>query len=383
MSVGIYDMDMSTYTIVPFNLEAMKLSAYYKKKREIVILAPSFTPEKNTQFFVRKDYNDGNFPRRMQNYKNVDYGGLAFTDNVYFPLPEEIEKMKPDTSLYTNMEKAFLNSGVADRKKIFQNQMNGEHGRLSLDGKTIWDGYMKQFNYLPAARDLILHDYDLGAIDGGFEEVKKLLSKARTDGWATKIGMKFPVQISEGRELLNWSSLNPNRTFYSIQFNGIVDDDSWYEYITRCKQRSIYFNLEYNITGNNMTQSYLCGEGLRRILRQVILARSQRINFSLKYIDSFFFDERWENVILLMQYYLTSMTNKAAAIYFNSLPVDTVFDFARKTSNTPDKRYGGKCLTKTQIRQTFQFLRENNYPLFQDLYELNLNRLQEEKHDWI
>ena len=47
MSVGLYDMDMATYTLVPFNLELMKLSAYYKKKREVVILSPIFTPERH------------------------------------------------------------------------------------------------------------------------------------------------------------------------------------------------------------------------------------------------------------------------------------------------------------------------------------------------
>ena len=43
MSVGMYDMDMATYTLVPFNLELMKLSAYYKKKREVVILSPFYS----------------------------------------------------------------------------------------------------------------------------------------------------------------------------------------------------------------------------------------------------------------------------------------------------------------------------------------------------
>ena len=55
MSIGIMDADMATYTLVPFNLEAMKLSAYYKKRGEIVILSPSFTPEKNSKFFYPKD----------------------------------------------------------------------------------------------------------------------------------------------------------------------------------------------------------------------------------------------------------------------------------------------------------------------------------------
>ena len=30
MSVGIMDADISTYLLVPFNLEVMKMSAYYK-----------------------------------------------------------------------------------------------------------------------------------------------------------------------------------------------------------------------------------------------------------------------------------------------------------------------------------------------------------------
>ena len=38
------DADISAYTLVPFNLEVMKLAAYYRKNKEIVILAPSFTP---------------------------------------------------------------------------------------------------------------------------------------------------------------------------------------------------------------------------------------------------------------------------------------------------------------------------------------------------
>lgn len=47
MSIGIMDADMSEYILVPFNLEVMKLSAYYKRRGEVVILAPGFTPERH------------------------------------------------------------------------------------------------------------------------------------------------------------------------------------------------------------------------------------------------------------------------------------------------------------------------------------------------
>ena len=113
--------------------------------------------------------------------------------------------------------------------------MTAEHCRLSLDGKTIWDEHPRQFSCLAAARNLMLHDYDLGAIDGSFEVVSDILKRARTDGWATKIGMKFPIQVRDGQTLLNWSSLNSNSTFYSLRFNGVMDNDTFNEWVGVCR----------------------------------------------------------------------------------------------------------------------------------------------------
>lgn len=383
MSIGIYDMDMSTYIIVPPNLEAMKLASYYKKNKEIVILTTSFNPDRHQKFFLRKDYDDGIYPKKMQTYKNLEYGGFAFTNNIYKPLPEEIEICKPDTSIYEKMETAFMNSGVGDRKKIFQNIINSEHGRISLDGKTIWPNYMKQFKYLPTSRNLMLHDFDLGAIDGGFEEVEYILSKARRDGWATKIGMKFPVNVYNGQDLQRWASLNPNRTFYSIRYNGIVDYDSWERYILQSRYTGVYINLEYNITGGGITEKELISSGLRRIFRQVILSRSRRIHFSLKYMDNFFSDSKWERVVDFFQFYLSSLTSEKAARYYKAMVNDTAFDFAKHIMEKPYKTYGEKAIGREEAREIFNFIRENNYPLFQDLYECNFKRLQEGENDWI
>jgi hypothetical protein len=176
----------------------MKLSAYYKKKREVVILSPSFTPERHQKFILRKDFDDGNFPIGLEKIPNLEYGGYAFSNGIYRPLPPEIEMLHPDTSLYDNMEKTIIAAKGRDQRKIFQNMMEAEHCRLSLDGKTIWEDYPKQFKFLKTARNLMFHDFDLGAIEGGFEEVQKLLNRARTDGWATRVGMKFPVTCTKG-----------------------------------------------------------------------------------------------------------------------------------------------------------------------------------------
>lgn len=376
MSIGIMDADLSTYLLVPFNLEVMKLSAYYKKKGEIVVLSPSFAPDRNTKFIYRKDYNDGEFPAGLTRAPNVEYGGLAFSNNIYKPLPAEIERVQPDTHIYEKAESIIMSAPGRGRekKKIFQNMMTAEHCRLSLDGRTIWDEHPRQFKFLAGARNLMLHDYDLGAIDGSFEVVSKILQRARTDGWATRIGMKFPVQVSDGQALNNWSSLNSNSTFYSLRFNGVMDDDSFNEWVGRCKERAVYSQMEYHITAPWYEPNDFIENLLPKIFRQVIISRSYRVFFSLKYDEGFFPDRRWEDVIRLFNYYHNSFSNEPQSRYYNMIADDTMFDFAKNCQVSP-RAYYGEVLNINQIRELFAFVRESNYPLFKDFYECTAEKL--------
>ena len=375
MSVGIMDADLSTYVLVPFNLECMKLSAYYKKKGEIVILSPSFTPERNTKFFYRKDYNDGEFPPNLINTPNVEYGGLAFSNNKYYPLPLEIEKMKPDASLYQKAAGLILGDMSQRRQKIFRNMMEAEHCRISLDGKTVWPDYPRQFISLPSARNLMLHDYDLGAIEGGFETVQRILSRARHDGWATKVGMKFPVQTHDGQSLLNWSSLNTNSTFYSLRYDGVIDDDAFLEWVGRIRQKAVFNQIEYNVTASRYTENHFIEHLLPKIFRQVIISRSYYVFFTLIYDDDFFTDKRWCDVLRLFNYYHNSLSNIPQTGYLAQISEDTLFDFAKASDKAPRWWYQGKAMSKDEIRETFAFVRENHPSLFTDFYECNAKKL--------
>lgn len=375
MSVGLYDMDMATYTLVPFNLELMKLSSYYKRRGEIVVLSPSFSPERHKNFFLRKDYDDGKYPPNLTKISNVQYGGLAFSNNIYHPLPIEIETCKPDPLIYERMENSILNTTSAQREKIYKNMMEAEHCRISLDGKTIWEDYPKQFKYLAGARNIMFHDFDLNAIDGGYEEVVKIMSKARTDGWATRLGMKFPVQVSTGQDLLNWTKFKPNSTFYSLRYNGVIDDDSFKDFIGINKERSIYSQLEYYVTASSSTENEFITKYLQQIYHQVIISRSYRVFFTLRYEDGFFFDKNWEKVIDLINYYHNSYKGQPTSNYLRKIPDDTMYNFVIKTSNSPAKFYNGKAMTKDEIREVFAFVREHHYPLFKDFYECNYKSL--------
>ena len=375
MSVGIMDADLAKYVLVPFNLECMKLSAYYKKKGEIVVLSPSFTPERNTKFIYRKDYNDGDFPLGLTVTPNVEYGGLAFSNNKYFPLPLEIERMRPDTSLYERAAGLILGDMSGNRKKIYRNMIEAEHCRISLDGKTVWPDYPRQFHSITSARNLMLHDYDLGAIDGGFETVKYILSRARNDGWATKVGMKFPVQTSDGQSLLNWSSINTNSTFYSLRYDGVIDDDAFLEWVGRIRQKAVFNQIEYHVTSPRYTADHFIENLLPKIFRQVIISRSYYVFFTLIYDDDFFPDKQWCDVLRLFNFYHNSYSGVPQTTFLNKVNEDTLFDFAAASDKMPRHYYRGKAMSKDEIRNTFAFVREKHPSLFTDFYECNAKKL--------
>ena len=375
MSVGIMDADMSAYLLVPFNLEVMKLSTYYKKKGEIVVLSPSFTPHRNTKFIYRKDYDDGDFPRGLLTYNNVEYGGLAFSQNKYQPHPIEIERMKPDASIYSKMESKILGPSTSERRKIYQNMMTAEHCRLSLDGKTIWPDFTCQFRNLKEARNLMIHDYDLGAVADSFDTVKRLLARARTDGWATRVGMKFPIQVSDGQSLLNWATLRANSTFYSVRYNGVIDNDCFTEWVQRDYEKSVYTQMEYHVTDVRYDENHFTTNLLPQILRQVIFSRRYRVSFSLTYDEGYFSDPRWEEVIRLFNFFHSSFLGETEAVYYKKIENDTLFDFAAHTMKRPYGSYGKDAMSIEQVRKIFEFVREHNYPLFKDFYECNARSL--------
>lgn len=374
MSIGIEDADFSKYILVCFNLEAMKLSAYYKKHNELVVLAPGFTPERHTKFFYRKDYDDGSFPRELLTTPNVEYGGLAFTNNKYAPLPEEIERCHPDTSLYERMRPAVMAVQSNEKKKIFNNLIEAEHCRISLDGKTIWPDYARQFHFLPTCRNLIIHDFDLGQVKDSFEVVTDILKHARTDGWATKVGMKFPVQVYNGEDLLKWASLNVNSTFYSVQYNGIIDDNAFMEWIGRNRLHAVYKQMDYVVTHPDYTEEEFTTTLINKLFHQTLIARSFRLFYRIKYDEHFFTDKNWCKVLDLMNLYINSLSGEATAKYLQISYDDTMIDYAKGLLPV-FKHHNVGPFTLQGLRETFEFVREHNYELFKDFYECSARTL--------
>lgn len=363
MSYGLFDADVPTYPYIPFfNLELMKLSAYYKRQKEIVILSPSFLPNHYQHFIFRQDFPGENYP--IIKYKNIEYGGRAFNFSKYHPLPMEIEKMKPDTFLYNKIEPQYQTS--KNKTAAFRRMKKAEHLRLSLDGKTVWSDFESQLKRTSKNVGIIFHDYDLGAIENGYETVIDLLKEFNFYQDGKRIGMKFPVQTNTAEELLKWAAIKPMQHFYSIQYNGVLTFSLIKEFKEVTKHTSSVIQSYHNVTKASTYEKFIT-QDIVELYRQVCFLRTNQVYFSLIYDTDFFQDKRWGRIIQLFNVFLRATKDMKPKTFQRISGYDSMYNFVTKISTY---RYPEEDqFSADELRELFQFVRQNNYELFQMFYE--------------
>ena len=365
MSYGLYDADLPYYPIPFYNLELMKISSYYKRKREIVGLAPSYSPNRYNHFIVRQDFYNPN--TQLFTSANVTYGGRAFDGDEYKPLPLEIEQMKPDISLYGNVNPQLVQGY---NKSALNTMRRAEHVRLSLDGKTIWNDFDKQLRHDSDVYGIIFHDYNLNDVEGAQALIRDNIADwiPRSDG--RRIGMKYPVIVDNQTDLFSWLNFRPMGTYFSLTHKGIIDN-SYIPELAEVFKSSTATNQTSVDVFDGYTNDALISSGLQRILRSIINLRTHRIVFPLIYNENILIDDDWKQVMKLIERYnrhLITVTYRTAAEYFQRVePYETLYSYywaAIRQYHTDDPFY-----TKESIQSIFQFVRENNYNLFKDFYE--------------
>lgn len=363
MSYGMFDGDLVLYPRVPFfNLELMKLSTYYKSKREIVSLAPSFVPQRYTHFLLRQDYfGQQTYPLH---FSNIEYGGRAFDGGVYKPLPVEVEICKPDIDLYNSIKPNFRYSTV-DVGQL-QVMRNAAHIRLSLDGKTVWKDFKRQIPSKNFKSGFIFHDYDLGQIEGARETIQSILDTYTSNKVYQRIGMKFPTQVNTEDELIKWLQFSNMQSYFSLQFNGIPNIsyvEEIAENLTKTKNIQATMNVTYNTTYNKfITQDIV------QILPFISSLRSHNSGMALIYDEHFFVNKRWVEVMDLLQQYCAHIANKINETDYREriARFETFYSYvARRVKYF--KR--ADILPKEKAQRIFQFVREQNYDLFVQFYE--------------
>ena len=362
MSYGLYDADLPYYPIPFYNLELMKLSTYYKRKREIVGLAPNFSPHLYNNFIVRQDF----YNPHMQSWKgkNVEFGGRAFDGDTYKPLPLEIERMKPDISLYSRIEpKAVKGYSVSALSTMHR----AEHIRLSLDGKTIWNDFEQQLRHEKKAYGIIFHDYNLNDIKGARELIEDSIAYWMPSTVGRRIGMKYPVTVNNKEDLLLWLSLQPMNQYFSLTHKGLIDE-SYIPELVEVSQISNAIRQTSVDISNCFTNDQLVNGGIQRIFRNIINLRSYCLIFPLIYNENVLLDDNWKMVMKLILRYNTHLIISAGTEFFHRVePFETLYSYCFGAI----KQYQIKepLLEKESIQKIFQFVRENNYELFKDFYE--------------
>lgn len=363
MSIGIYDEDLARYHAVPFNLEAMKLSSYYKKQNEIVKLTDSFCPEKYTKFFYIKDIADGEYIPNLHKYDNLTYQGMSFTNQHYISMPEDIEKMKPDTFIYVPFQEKYYTT--AKDKRSFSSFLSAQHIRISLDGETVWPNFYCQYNDIRRNKTIFLHDYDITKVSGARDAILTFRNDIKGNNKPGLVAFKFPIRVHTGQQLIDWTGSWTHGTYLPIQICGMIPDEALYEYIHNDSRLNTCRPTEYIVTMNCRDDDDFLIRVLPQIFKQVIFLRMNRKEFSLKYEEGFFSNKVLEKLVILLSSYCGSpvpMTNGKGK-------KDSLFCFCQKLQDY--RRYKNYSIIKDEAREVFQFVREKNYEVFKDFYELH------------
>jgi len=366
-TIGIYDYDFMTYKNVIPNLECAKLYTYFHNHHEIAVLTPRLDPAPYTQFYIRKEYDDGIYPKELF-LPNCIYSGRAFNPDHYEPLDTAIEKTIPNMHLY---DKYFKKFGYTHPEQVlFKRILNCAHIRLSTDEKN-----PKTINQLQRIMStgrytgIIFHDYDLSRIQGAQDIIQQISLTRHYVGKPDvinpyPIGTKFPIQVNNSEELHKWLKIKYIPKLLSIQYNGLIEPSVLNDLCDENKQlaKQIY----YNITSGCSSENDFLMNRLKEIFIQVLFLRRQHIKILLKYDDFLIVTPEVKNFIDLLNCWLSSTWQE------NFLPTaQTLYMFCYRNSKFHYTNWGFKMvkLSVDEIRDAFQFFRETNYEFFKTFYE--------------
>ena len=358
MSIGLFDADFFRYHQTIFNLEIMKMATYYKKKKEITIMAPSFAPERYSYFFYRKDFNDGFFPKELNQYKNLTYGGLAFSNNVYIPMNEEIEQCAPDTSIYDRYKDIFIEDSVSN-KVFFTSLQRGIHFRLSLDGKTVWNNFERQIPRQAKGRVFFLHDYNLNSIPSAAEYIQSIINKYRiSENVKNSLSVKFPIICSDFQSFIKWLNFIFSSVNFKVQYNGMLKDEELVEAAAMLNSGQST-NIIYNPLPAASSKNDFTEEALLKIFKQVLFLYKNQKHFLLTCNDSFLIPDEIKKMFILFTAYGRSFSPQKEPT--------ALFYFAKKLKKR--KLYPHEMIDLSEAIEVFSYVQKNYPELFKLFYE--------------
>lgn len=356
MSYGIYDCDILNGTPM-FNLELMKLSSYYKSKGEIVAYSTRFHPERFTHFIIGKDRIDENFRLPVYEYNNIETIGRFFSPKKYYPMDLAIEKQIPDTYIYHKITNKYKLTR-ADQK-FYISQLEGEHIRLSLNEKDIWDKYESQLYGYNVKHPISIYDYNPSKIENIIDVLKDLVSE-RDKILQRRLLFKFPIRVDSAEEIMQWLQFNyyQNRVVFLIERPPTTED---VDFITKNQEFFQNKNIICDISKNTTYDTFM--KNINTTYRQIYFLRTILRSFSLIYDKGFFQSDTWENFITLLNGFSANYYAQTAK---KRIPAPTLYRYVRQSIHKSNRAAN---LTAEETRNCFVAIAKENYELFKDFYE--------------
>lgn len=355
-TILVYDYDFFHYNTVIPNLECAKYAAWRKKKKDIVVFSPNFNPSMYTKTFFRKEYDDGIYDTAILQ-PSVEYGGRAFSKK-YKPFDLEMERIAPDFEIYRKY-KSFYGKGPA-KEEQFKTVVNATHTRLSLDGQ-----HLEKFPYdrlRPSHPNVILHDYDLAAVEGSFELLEDI-SRRRPSGLPYKIGNKYPINVYNFNELSRWLMLPPMTSSFYIQYNGLFTTDEIVEITNRSflGLRQLIYNVSYNCSDENDFMIRVLPE----FYKQLLFLRSYDIRISLNIDEQFFKTRELKILMRLLNCFHNRKFNEYIRPQERTLYTYCAWSRRAEVETFP---WAHIIVSQQEMRDCFQYIRKHNYEVFDMFY---------------
>ena len=354
MDVGLLDQDALSYPKNFFpNLEIMKLSTYYKKSKNFVSLV--LNPEKIERYnkiILRKNLNDGDYLSSLLLNQKCEYGGLAFSNGIYVSLPEQVENLVPDLSIYNIYFKKILQGKT---NEVLQRRLlDSSFIRLSSDNKTCNLDYLKGLIGHGTKSENVVYIYDLNLLN--IQKSQEIIDNLPL-GRVQKVRFVYPQYSEDFPVVESWSKKRWNHTKNRIIYNKPFMTKEFKEICCKSKE---FFNKPILLICNDKNETYteiFLKTDFRNSLNKAIYVMTTKSKIRFEYKkepENNNFKMLYKNLIYWMdkgfgslsfKNYLYSKKQKKLSLFLENLAKEDLF--LRELINIAPKKIldkGGKWL---------------------------------------
>ena len=256
-----------------YNLQIMKLSSYYKNKKEIVSLISDLSKYNlYSKIFYFQNREDLPFHPLLSVIPNVTLCGRAFSNNRYNSLDDITEKQQPDIYLYQHLIKQLNLSDKAISR--YKKCDKGKYVQISSDGI---NPYKYRHICLVNTRNILfVNDIEIVKINNWENILKNSL-----DSEYQYVSFCNEQQCYNREQLIQFSHFIYSSTSQDITIKYNLNKNE-IKYIANNLPQTFLTYVYYHIATNNKN-----GESLRKELydtvNYILYMKSNNKTFNIKY----------------------------------------------------------------------------------------------------